>query len=203
MFLIVTNAQVLAYEAGKLLHTSNVFHHQWSARLAELLVTLTQKEGGLGWETGSTPSPTGAKVFFANSGTEANEGALKIGRKVGKARWAVKHGKAWDDSASDKFEIVCFENAFHGRSMGALSVTTNPKYQKPFSPLIPGVRVGKFNATEEVDDLVTEKTCAVIVEPIQGEGGIHFADKDFLRALRKRCDETGAVLIYDEIQVSL
>lgn len=93
-------------------------------------------------------------------------------------------------------------NAFHGRSMGALSVTTNPKYQKPFSPLIPGVKVGKFNEKTQVESLISEKTCAVIVEPIQGEGGIHLADVDFLRALRKRCDETGAVLIYDEIQVS-
>lgn len=196
-------AQVLATEAAKLLHTSNAFHHQWSAKLAELLVTLTQKEGGLGWQTGTAPSPSGAKVFFANSGTEANEGALKIARKVGKARWAAKHGKEWDDPASDKFEIVCFENAFHGRSMGALSVTTNPKYQKPFSPLIPGVKVGKFNDTTQLESLVNDKTCAVIVEPIQGEGGIYLADEDFLRALRKRCDETGAVLIYDEIQCGL
>lgn len=189
-------------EAGKLSHTSNAFHHQWSAKLAELLVTLTQKEGGLGWPTGSESSTTGAKVFFANSGTEANEGALKIARKVGKDRWAQKHGKEWDDPSCDKFEVVCFENAFHGRSMGALSVTTNPKYQKPFAPLIPGVKVGKFNDVEAVKNLVSEKTCAVIVEPVQGEGGIHFADQAFLRALRQRCDETGAVLIYDEIQVS-
>ena len=110
-------------EAGKLLHTSNAFHHQWSAKLAELLVTLTQQEGGLGWEAGSAPSPQGAKVFFSNSGTEANEGALKTARKVGKARWAAKHGKQWDDAACDKYEIVCFDHGFHGRSMGALSVT--------------------------------------------------------------------------------
>lgn len=181
----------MAQEAGTLLHTSNAFHHKWSAKLAELLVSLTQREGGLGWETGAAPARSGAKVFFANSGTEANEGALKIARKVGKAR-----------GGADKVGIVCFENAFHGRSMGALSVTSNPKYQQPFTPLIPGVKVGKFNATEEVGALVDDATCAVIVEPIQGEGGIHLADREFLRALRKRCDETGAVLIYDEIQVS-
>ena len=87
--------------------------------------------------------------------------------------------------------------------MGALSVTTNPKYQKPFAPLIPGVKVGQYNAIDQVNGLVTEKTCAVIVEPIQGEGGVHPAQVDFLRALRKRCDETGAVLIYDEIQACL
>ncbi|EKM59457.1 uncharacterized protein PHACADRAFT_249960 [Phanerochaete carnosa HHB-10118-sp] len=195
--------KVMASEAAKLFHTSNAFHHQWSAKLAELLVTLTQKEGGLGWTTGTAPSTSGAKVFFSNSGTEANEGALKIARKAGKGRWAAKHGKEWEDPASDKFEIVCFENAFHGRSMGALSVTTNPKYQKPFSPLIPGVKVGIFNEKTQLESLISEKTCAVIVEPIQGEGGIHLADIDFLRALRKRCDETGAVLIYDEIQCGL
>jgi acetylornithine aminotransferase len=193
----------MSNEAGKLLHTSNAFHHQWSTKLAELLVTLTQQEGGLGWKPGSEPSRTGAKVFFANSGTEANEGALKIARKVGKARWEAKHGREWDDATGDKFEIVCFENAFHGRSMGALSVTSNPKYQKPFAPLIPGIKVGKFNKLDAIETLVNEKTCAVIVEPIQGEGGIHLADETFLRALRNRCNETGAVLIYDEIQVSL
>ena len=85
--------------------------------------------------------------------------------------------------------------------MGALSVTSNPKYQNPFKPLIPGVRVGKFNTQESIDNLISDKTCAVIVEPIQGEGGLHAARSDWLRALRKKCDEAGAVLIYDEIQV--
>lgn len=127
---------------------------------------------------------------------------MKIARKVGKERWAQKTGKAWDDSSCDKHEIVCFENSFHGRSMGALSVTTNPKYQKPFEPLLPGVRVGRLNNLGGLDSLVTDKTCAVIVEPIQGEGGIHPATVDWLRALRQKCDETGAVLIFDEIQVS-
>ncbi|KAH8106264.1 pyridoxal phosphate-dependent transferase [Cristinia sonorae] len=194
-------------EAGKLLHTSNAYHHQWSGKLAELLVTLTQQEGGLGWEAGSASSGSsshhGAKVFFSNTGTEANEGALKVARKVGKERWAQKTGNQWDDPSCDKHEIVCFENSFHGRSMGALSVTTNAKYQKPFEPLLPGVRAGRLNEINELDSLVTDKTCAVIVEPIQGEGGIHVANVDWLRALRKKCDETGAVLIFDEIQCGL
>ena len=190
----------MATEASTLLHTSNAFHHQWAGKLAELLVTLTQKEGGLGWATG-TSGQKNAKVFFANSGTEANEGALKTARKVGKVRWAAKHGKQWDDPACDKYEIVCFDHAFHGRSMGALSVTTNAKYQKPFFPLIPGVQVGELNDLSSIERLVGEKTCAVIVEPVQGEGGIHPAHEQWLRALRKRCDETGAVLIFDEIQV--
>lgn len=141
-------------------------------------------------------------MFFSNSGTEANEGALKVARKVGKARWAASTGKSWDDPACDKYEIVCFERGFHGRSMGALSCTTNPKYQKPFAPLIPGVRVGRLNVLEDLDKLLGEKTCAVTVEPIQGEGGVHAADVAWLQVLRKKCDEVGAVLIYDEIQVS-
>lgn len=200
-------AKVLAQEALTLMHTSNVYHHQWAGKLGELLVTLTQHEGGLGWETGSTHPPSGstsgAKVFFSNSGTEANEGALKVARKMGKMRWAARTGKSWDDPSCDKHEIVCFRNAFHGRSMGALSVTPNAKYQDPFAPLIPGVRIGRLNVAEDLDELISDRTCAVIVEPIQGEGGIRPADVDWLRLLRSKCDEVGAVLIYDEIQCGL
>lgn len=156
-----------------------------------MLVTLTQAEGGLGFAPSSSSS-SGAKVFFSNSGTEANEGALKIARKVGKERGGVS-----------KTRIVCFENAFHGRSMGALSVTPNPKYQAPFAPLLPGIDVGRLNVIADIEQLVGPETCAVIVEPVQGEGGIHPAHEEWLRALRKRCDDVGAVLIFDEIQVSL
>ncbi|KAI0370201.1 acetylornithine and succinylornithine aminotransferase [Pilatotrama ljubarskyi] len=200
-------AEVMRTTASTLLHTSNVYHHEYAGKLAELLIKLTQSEGGLGWAPGSSQpvanGTSGAKVFFANSGTEANEGALKVARKVGKERWAKATGKPWDDPSCDKFEIVCFERGFHGRSMGALSVTSNPKYQKPFQPLIPGVKVGQLNDTTALEGLVGDKTCAVIVEPIQGEGGINAAQPEWLRALRKRCDEVGAVLIYDEIQCGL
>ena len=197
--------------AASLLHTSNVWHHEWAGKLAELLVTLTQREGGLGFAPGTSPSG-GAKVFFANSGTEANEGALKIARMAGKVQWAAGRGVALDLTSSsstsasecDKTEIVCFEHAFHGRTLGALSVTPNAKYQAPFAPLVPGVRVGRLNADAgRIGELVNARTCAVIVEPVQGEGGIHAADVEWLRALRRRCDEVGAVLIYDEIQVSV
>jgi len=197
----------MAEQAGKLSHTSNVYHNEWAARLAQLLVTLTQREGGLGWPEGqrhSENSPEGLKVFFSNSGTEAVEGALKIARKVGKDRWAAAApGRSWDSAECTKTRIVCFQNSFHGRSMGALSVTTNAKYQKPFMPLIPGVDVGKLNVQEDIERLVGKDTCAVIVEPIQGEGGIRIAQKKWLKALRKRCNEVGAVLIYDEIQCGL
>jgi acetylornithine aminotransferase len=199
--------QELASQASKLLHTSNVYNHEWAGRLAQLLVTLTQTEGGLGWPAGQ-PEPAnitgGAKVFFANSGTEANEGALKIARKVGKDRWAAAvPGRSWDSAKCTKTRILCFENSFHGRSMGALSVTSNAKYQKPFVPLIPDVDVGKLNSMEDIKQLIVDDTCAVIVEPVQGEGGINIAQEGWLKALRKRCDEVGAVLIFDEIQVKL
>ncbi|KAF9076455.1 acetylornithine aminotransferase [Rhodocollybia butyracea] len=197
-------AKVLADQASKLLHTSNVYHNEWAGRLAELLVTLTQKEGGLGYSAAGNTTSAGAKVFFSNSGTEANEGALKIARKVGKDRWAANaSGRTWDSKDCTKTRIACFESSFHGRSMGALSVTSTSKYQIPFAPLLPGVDVGKVNDFERLDSLVGEDTCAVIVEPIQGEGGINAAQTEWLAALRKRCDEVGAVLIFDEIQCGL
>jgi len=197
---------VLSEQSAKLLHTSNVYHNEWAGKLAELLVTLTQKAGGLGFPTGQLQTPpaetTGAKVFFSNSGTEANEGALKIARKVGKERWAAAQpGRSWDSKDCTKIRIACFEQSFHGRSMGALSVTSSPKYQIPFTPLLPGIDVGKLNDFDSLATLVGEDTCAVIVEPVQGEGGINGADPAWLKALRKRCDDVGAVLIFDEIQV--
>jgi acetylornithine aminotransferase len=142
-------------------------------------------------------------VFFTSSGTEANEGALKISRSVGKSRWASSApGRSWDSNECKKTRIVCFENGFHGRSIGSLSVTTNPKYQKPFMPLIPGVDVGKLNVMEDLEGLIRDDVCAVIVEPVQGEGGVSTANVEWLKAIRKRCDEVGAVLIFDEIQAS-
>ncbi|KAJ3562655.1 hypothetical protein NP233_g9446 [Leucocoprinus birnbaumii] len=197
--------KVINEQASKIIHASNVYHNEWSPQLASLLVSTTQREGGLGYAPGSqsASSPDGLQVFFSNSGTEANEGALKIARKVGKERWAQKHNKTWDAPECTKTGIVCFENAFHGRSMGALSVTTNPKYQAPFAPLVPNVSCGKLSDVQALKTLVTEDTCAVIVEPIQGEGGIYPAETEWLIQLRKRCDEVGAVLIFDEIQCGL
>lgn len=170
---------------------------------------LTQREGGLGWTPSSGSTVTtenkAAKVFFSNSGTEANEGALKIARMAGKHRWSANNGHAWDlpGARCDKYRIACFGGGFHGRSMGALSVTTNSKYQAPFMPLLPGVDVGRLNDVAGLRTLVTGDTCAVIVEPIQGEGGVNVSQVEWLRKLRQRCDETGAVLIFDEIQVSI
>lgn len=136
---------------------------------------------------------TASKVFICNSGSEANEAAIKFARKVGKTR----------DPSGEQHEIVSFQNSFHGRTMGSLSATPNSKYQKPFSPMVPGFRYGTYNYTAGIKDLVTEKTCGVIIEPIQGEGGINVATSSFLQALRNRCNEVNAVLIYDEIQCGL
>jgi acetylornithine aminotransferase len=184
-------------QAMTISHTSNVYHNEWAPRLAELLVRLTATEGGLGFSRGGrNESPTSAKVFFSNSGTEANEGALKIARKVGKDRWEAGNGSC------TKTRITSFLGSFHGRSMGALSVTNNPKYQDPFAPLIPGIDVGTLNDYACLETAINKDTCGVIVEPIQGEGGINTSETEWLVALRKRCDEVGAVLIYDEIQVS-
>lgn len=134
-----------------------------------------------------------ASVFVCNSGSEANEAAIKFARKAGKIT----------DPSGEKVEIVSFQNGFHGRTMGSLSATPNPKYQKPFAPMVPGFKVGNYNDVSGINDLVTEKTCGVIVEPIQGEGGVTPATEEFLVALAKRCREVGAVLIYDEIQCGL
>ncbi|KAF9519281.1 hypothetical protein BS47DRAFT_85661 [Hydnum rufescens UP504] len=194
-------ARIMGEQATKLMHTSNLYHNEWAGELAELLVKLTRRDGGLGW-TPSSDGDGGARVFLANSGTEANEGALKIARKVGRDRWAAQNpGRSAEESP--KTRLVCFEHAFHGRSMGALSVTPNTKYQAPFQPLIPNVHAGALNDIEALEGLVTEDTCGVIVEPIQGEGGVRACSEEFLRALRKRCDAVGAVLIFDEIQCGL
>lgn len=132
-------------------------------------------------------------VFVCNSGSEANEAAIKFARKTGKAL----------DPSGAKSEVVSFDSAFHGRTMGSLSATHNPKYQEPFAPMLPGFKLGKYNDVSAINDVVTEKTCGVIVEPIQGEGGVRVATDAFLVALAKRCREVGAVLIYDEIQCGL
>ncbi|KAH9822370.1 pyridoxal phosphate-dependent transferase [Melampsora americana] len=189
-------AQLLAHQASSLTHSSNLFHNPYAGELAVSLVEKTKKYGGMGF-SGSTQkknvNASGCKVFFANSGAEANEGALKFARKFGKVQ----------DPTGKKHGLVCFGDGFHGRTMGALSVTYQPKYQAPFEPLIPGVTHGKLNDVAALKDLITEETCGVIVEPIQGEGGIMEASEEFLRALRRRCDEVKAVLIFDEIQCGL
>jgi acetylornithine/succinyldiaminopimelate/putrescine aminotransferase len=132
-------------------------------------------------------------VFFSNSGTEANEGAIKFARKFARTNYPdrVKTG------------LVCFDHAFHGRTMGSLALTPKENYQAPFRPLLPDVAVAPFNDVAAIAQYVTAQTCAVFVEPIQGEGGIYPATPEFLRALRARCDEVGALLVFDEVQCGL
>ncbi|KAJ1680423.1 acetylornithine aminotransferase [Spiromyces aspiralis] len=204
-------AAIIADQAAKLIHLSNLYYNEWAGHLAQSLVRATLAGAGTcshGLYRDVSPEGLGPKVFFSNSGTEANEGALKFARKYGKLLAAsgklgsgVSHGLKTDPNL--KYNIVSFTRGFHGRSMGALSVTTNPKYQDPFTPLIPGIVHARYNMPSEVAAMVDERTCAVIVEPIQGEGGVHAASVEFLRTLRRRCDQVGAVLIYDEIQCGL
>ncbi|SGY21261.1 BQ5605_C016g08216 [Microbotryum silenes-dioicae] len=207
--------KVLTKQSGLLVHNSNLYHNEWAGELAYLLVEQTKRHGGMGFTPGShegmkpTDKTSGLKVFFSNSGTEANEGALKFVRKYGKG--STGNLKAVTDSRgqkqakvtghTDKVEIVSFRDGFHGRSLGALSATWQEKYQAPFAPLVPGIVPADLNDIEALQTVINEKTCGVIVEPIQGEGGILEATPEFLKALRKRCDEVGALLIFDEIQV--
>jgi acetylornithine aminotransferase len=176
-------AKTLYEQAMKLVHCSNLYHNENAGALAEKLITETIGQGGF----------DASKVFFANSGTEANEGALKFGRKWGNLV----------EPSGKKHKVVAFTNAFHGRSMGALSATYNPKYQKPFAPLVPGFQTAEYNNVEDVKRQIDDNTCAVIVEPIQGEGGIHAAKQEFLETIRKECNDHKALLIFDEIQCGL
>ena len=177
-------SKLIGQQARTLVHTSNLYHNPWIGALSQLLVQKTRASGAMS---------SASKVFVCNSGSEANEAAIKFARKVGKIR----------QTDGGKHEIISFNNSFHGRTMGSLSATPNPKYQKPFGPMIPGFRYGTYNDLAGIGDLVTEKTCGVLVEPIQGEGGVNVATAEFLQALRDRCNEVGAVLVYDEIQCGL
>ena len=191
-------AEIAADQSAKLVHASNLYHNEWSGELADRMVNLTHQHGGMGFEKGTKPQEPGTaglKVFLANSGTEANEAALKFARKAAKSH-PTKGGEK-------KTGLVSFKNAFHGRTMGALAMTPNPKYQAPFAPLIGDVRTGEYNDVAGIEKLIDETTAGVIVEPVQGEGGIFPASLGFLQALRKRCDEVGAMLIFDEIQCGL
>lgn len=175
-------AAIMADQATTLVHASNLFHNLWTGELSKNLVQKTIESGGM---------YNASRVFLCNSGTEANEAALKFARK---------HGKKISPT---KTEFITFETSFHGRSMGALSLTPNPKYQEPFAPLVPGVKVAKPNDIESVKALINENTAGVIIEPIQGEGGVRPIDTEFLVELKKLTKQFKAILIYDEIQTGL
>ena len=168
--------QALKDQIDKVIHTSNLFYNVPMVEAAEKLL----KASGLN------------KVFFTNSGTEAIEGVIKAARKY-----------AWLKDQSTDHEIIAMRHSFHGRSLGALSVTGNAHYQEPFKPLIGGIRFADFNDLDSVKAQITEKTCAIILEPVQGEGGIYPASREFLQGLRKLCDEKDILLILDEIQCGM
>ena len=163
-------------QVDKLCHTSNLFYNAPSIGAAEKLLKVSGMD----------------KVFFTNSGTEAVEGALKVAK-----RHAFNKGMGQD------YEIIAMKHSFHGRSLGSLSVTGNDHYQEPFAPLIPGIRFAEFNNLNSVKALFSEKTCGVIMETIQGEGGIYPASEEFLKGVRSLCDEHDALLILDEIQCGM
>jgi len=158
-----------------LLHTSNLFYNEPAVEAAEKLTQMTGMD----------------KVFFTNSGTEAIEGALKIAR-----RYHFNKGKKG-------CEIIAMQGSFHGRSMGALSVTGKDHYREPFEPLIGGVKFAVYNDLDSVKALVNENTGAIIMETFQGEGGIYPATEEFLKGVRKLCDENDLLLILDEIQCGM
>ena len=170
--------EVLKAQIDKLTHISNLYYNEPMSEAGEKLV----KASGL------------SKAFFTNSGTEAIEGALKAARKYA----YTKYGKE-----AEKYEIIAMNHSFHGRSMGALSVTGTEHYREPFEPLIGGVKFADFNDLDSVKAQITDKTCAIITEVVQGEGGIYPAEKEFLEGLRALCDEKDIILIFDEIQCGM
>ena len=170
-------------QAGQLTHISNLYHTEAHVQLAKRLVDHSFAD----------------KVFFCNSGAEANEAAVKFARK-----WARQNGEGQEaNGEGKKSKLVAFSHSFHGRTMGSLSVTHKQKYREPFEPLLPGVTFAEFNDLDSAKEAITDEVCAVILEPIQGEGGIHPATPEFLHGIRQLCDEHRALLIFDEVQCGL
>ena len=160
-------------QAGRLLHVSNLYHIEPQSQLAAELTRLSFAD----------------KFFFCNSGTEANEAAIKLAR-----RWF------YDNGQPKRFEIITMKDSFHGRTMASLSATAQKKIHTGFKPLLPGFKYVPFNDIAALKKTITKKTCAVLIEPIQGEGGVNLAQETYLKILRKTCNEKGILLIFDEIQ---
>lgn len=171
-----TYVNALKNQVDKLLHVSNLYYNEPTTAAAEKLL----KASGMD------------RVFFTNSGTEAIEGALKAARRY-----------SFNKYDENRYEIIAMNHSFHGRSMGALSVTGTEKYRTPFEPLIGGVKFAEFNDLDSVKEVVTEKTCAIIMETIQGEGGIYPATEEFLKGVKALCEEKDILLILDEIQCGM
>ena len=168
--------EALKTQIDKIIHTSNLFYNTPAVEAAEKLV----RASGLN------------KAFFTNSGAEAVEGALKMAKRY-----------AYNRDGHAGHEIIAMKQSFHGRTMGSLAVTGNVNYQKPFGPMIEGVRFAEYNNLDSVKALVNEKTCAIILEPLQGEGGIFPAEKEFMEGIRNICSENDILMICDEIQCGM
>lgn len=166
----------LKAQIDKVIHTSNYFYNVPAIEAAKKLIKVSKMD----------------RVFFTNSGAEAIEGALKAAKKYA----FLKDGK-------NDHEIIALNHSFHGRTMGALAVTGNPHYREAFEPLIGTVKFGEMNDFESIEKLVTDKTCAIILEPVQGEGGLTPATEDFLKKVRALCDEKDILLIFDEVQCGM
>jgi predicted acetylornithine/succinylornithine family transaminase len=162
-------------QAARMLHVSNLFHIAEQVRLAQWLAEHSAFD----------------RAFFCNSGAEANEAAIKLARK-----WGRRDG-------GDRFEIIVADHSFHGRTMGALAATMQPKYQQPFPPMTPGFVSVPFNDLDAIPAATTARTAAVMLEPIQGEGGILPADPEYLNSVREWCDARGLLLIFDEVQTGM
>jgi acetylornithine/N-succinyldiaminopimelate aminotransferase len=160
-------------QAEKLIHVSNLYHIEPQSQLAEKLTSLSFAE----------------KVFFCNSGTEANEAAIKLARRY-----------FFDLGQPKRTEIITMHNSFHGRTMGALSATAQKKFHIGFKPLLPGFKYIPFNDLPAARKAISKKTCAILVEPLQGEGGVNIPDASYLKGLKKLCREQGVLLIFDEVQ---
>src|SRR5262245_6255268 len=171
---VVTGA--IREAAATLLHVSNIFHNAPQVHLAKLLVDHSFAD----------------RVFFCNSGAEANEAALKVVRKYGKERLA-----------SDRYEVIATHESFHGRTLATVSATGQPKYQHGFEPLMPGFKHVPYNDLRAMERAMDSHTAAILVEPIQGEGGVNVPDDGYLPGLRKLCDEAGILLVLDEIQTGM
>jgi predicted acetylornithine/succinylornithine family transaminase len=170
-------ANIFRKQLKKAVHVCNLFYHPYQALLAKKLTEISGLD----------------KVFFCNSGTEAVEAAFKLAR-----------GYAYKNHPGEgKHEILTLDNAFHGRTYGALSATASDKYRKPYEPLVPGFRFVKFNDVQELRAQFTDQVCALIIEPLQGEGGIHICSEEFLSVARQLCNEHKALLIFDEIQCGI
>ena len=163
-------------QSEKLIHCSNLYWNENQIELANIICE----------------NSFGEKVFFANSGAEANEAAIKLARKYGTLKYGGK-----------KYKIIAATNSFHGRTYGALTATGQFKYHKGFEPLVPGFKYVKYNDIDDLESAIDDETCAVMLEPIQGEGGINEGDKNYLQEVRKLCDEKDILLIFDEVQTGI